>query len=201
MPITACDLLLDRVLSFHDKLGITVRAVLIDSDRALCGNPESHPYELLLTGEGNQAPNDQGSIAANQRLRRADQPNAAARRLLPGSASTKWYVGLYEIQRPGHLHGLPQLLAHPPGYRAAGRRPAKALFDLIAQGKLLPLISDTSEEVPLARLTYANPRHGWRRNSRLVQYRPSIGNSRLTTKTCLALPARVAQLYEQSEPV
>ena len=33
MPITACDLIHDRVLPFYDRLGITVRAVLTDNGR------------------------------------------------------------------------------------------------------------------------------------------------------------------------
>ncbi len=52
MPITACDLLHDRVLPFYENLGITVGAVLTDNGREFCGKPESHPYELLLAVEG-----------------------------------------------------------------------------------------------------------------------------------------------------
>ena len=52
MPITACDLLHDRVLPFYENLGINVGAVLSDNGRELCGKPESHPYELLLAVEG-----------------------------------------------------------------------------------------------------------------------------------------------------
>jgi transposase InsO family protein len=52
MPITACDLLHDRVLPFYEHLGITVGAVLTDNGREFCGKPESHPYELLLAVEG-----------------------------------------------------------------------------------------------------------------------------------------------------
>jgi hypothetical protein len=52
MPITACDLLHDRVLPFYENLGVTVGAVLTDNGREFCGKPESHPYELLLAVEG-----------------------------------------------------------------------------------------------------------------------------------------------------
>ena len=36
------------------------------------------------------------------------------------------------------------------GYRVAGRTPAKALYDLIAEQWLLPPISEPGQEVPLA---------------------------------------------------
>ncbi len=50
MPITAADLLHDRVLPFYEELGVTVGAVLTDNGREYCGLPEKHPYELLLGG-------------------------------------------------------------------------------------------------------------------------------------------------------
>ena len=52
MPITACDLLYDRVLPFYEALGVPVGAVLTDNGREFCGKPDSHPYELLLAVEG-----------------------------------------------------------------------------------------------------------------------------------------------------
>ena len=52
MPITACDLMHDRVLPFYENLGITVGSILTDNGREFCGKPESHPYELLLAVEG-----------------------------------------------------------------------------------------------------------------------------------------------------
>jgi len=48
MPITACDLLYERVLPFYDELDVEVGAVLTDNGREFCGRPEQHPYELLL---------------------------------------------------------------------------------------------------------------------------------------------------------
>ncbi|MFO6421784.1 helix-turn-helix domain-containing protein, partial [Hylemonella sp. W303a] len=51
MPVTACDLLYERVLPFYDALGVPVQAILTDNGREFCGKPESHPYELLLALE------------------------------------------------------------------------------------------------------------------------------------------------------
>jgi transposase InsO family protein len=52
MPITACDLMHDRVLPSYENLGINVGAVLTDDGREFCGKPESYPYDLLLAVEG-----------------------------------------------------------------------------------------------------------------------------------------------------
>ena len=52
MPVTACDLLYDRVLPFYEALGVTVGAVLTDNGREFCGIKEKHPYELLVAMEG-----------------------------------------------------------------------------------------------------------------------------------------------------
>jgi len=52
MPVTACDLLYERVLPFYEELGVEVGAVLTDNGREYCGKPGQHPYELLLAMEG-----------------------------------------------------------------------------------------------------------------------------------------------------
>src|SRR5262249_23005312 len=52
MPMTACDLLYDRVLPFYEALGVPIGAVLTDNGREFCGRPALHPYELLLSLEG-----------------------------------------------------------------------------------------------------------------------------------------------------
>jgi transposase InsO family protein len=50
-PITAADLLNDRVLPFFDEQGIAVSRVLTDRGTEYCGNPEGHDYELYLAVE------------------------------------------------------------------------------------------------------------------------------------------------------
>jgi transposase InsO family protein len=50
-PITAADLLNDRVLPFFEEHGIAVGRVLTDRGTEFCGNPESHDYELYLAVE------------------------------------------------------------------------------------------------------------------------------------------------------
>lgn len=69
MPITAADLLHDRFLLFYEKLGVTVGATRAASlQAAAChGRQQASDYE--------------GPLAPHQRLRRADEPNAAGRSL------------------------------------------------------------------------------------------------------------------------
>jgi transposase InsO family protein len=51
MPVTAADLLYDRVLPFYEALGVKVGAILTDNGREFCGIQERHRYELLLAME------------------------------------------------------------------------------------------------------------------------------------------------------
>ena len=45
-PITAADLLNDRVLPFYDAHDIPLLRLLTDRGTEYCGNPERHEYEL-----------------------------------------------------------------------------------------------------------------------------------------------------------
>ena len=50
-PITAADLLNDRVIPFFEEHGIPLQRVLTDRGTEYCGNPERHEYELYLAVE------------------------------------------------------------------------------------------------------------------------------------------------------
>jgi transposase InsO family protein len=50
-PITAADLLNDRVAPFFEEHDIPLLRVLTDRGTEYCGNPEHHPYELYLAIE------------------------------------------------------------------------------------------------------------------------------------------------------
>jgi transposase InsO family protein len=50
-PITAADLLNDRVLPFYDEHGIPLVRILTDRGTEYCGSPERHEYELYLAVE------------------------------------------------------------------------------------------------------------------------------------------------------
>lgn len=51
MPVTAADLLNDRVLPFFEAQGIPLNRVLTDRGTEYCGAPERHEYELYLAVE------------------------------------------------------------------------------------------------------------------------------------------------------
>ena len=50
-PLTAADLLNDRVVPFYDEHGVALLRVLTDRGTEYCGNPERHEYELYLAVE------------------------------------------------------------------------------------------------------------------------------------------------------
>src|SRR5436853_6620889 len=50
-PITAADLLNDRVVPFYDQHEVKLSRVLTDRGSEFCGNPERHEYELYLAVE------------------------------------------------------------------------------------------------------------------------------------------------------
>ena len=50
-PITAAELLNDRVIPFFDEHEIPLCRVLTDRGTEFCGNPEHHEYELYLAIE------------------------------------------------------------------------------------------------------------------------------------------------------
>jgi hypothetical protein len=49
VPMTAVDVLNDRVLPFYEEHGVAIEHILTDNGRETCGKPLSHPYELYLT--------------------------------------------------------------------------------------------------------------------------------------------------------
>jgi len=51
MSVTAADLFYDRVLPFHEALGVQIGAILTDYGRELCSIQDQHPYESLLAME------------------------------------------------------------------------------------------------------------------------------------------------------
>jgi transposase InsO family protein len=48
LPVTAADVLNDRVLPFFEEQGVPVLRILTDRGTEFCGKLESHPYELFL---------------------------------------------------------------------------------------------------------------------------------------------------------
>ena len=75
----------------------------------------------------------------------------APRRVRGVQGRTKWYTEPDEIQRDlDTFMAFYNFRRTHQGYRVAGRTPAKALYDLLAEQWLLPPISAPDQEVPLA---------------------------------------------------
>jgi transposase InsO family protein len=98
MPVTACELLYDRVLPFYEQLGVPVGAILTDNGREFCGKAEQHPYELLLAMEGIEhrttrvrSPRTNGFVEHMNRTLLDECFRVSGR--------TTWYLELAEIQR------------------------------------------------------------------------------------------------------
>ena len=146
MPITAVDLLYDRVLPFYASLGIPVEAVLTDNGREFCGRPDKHPYELLLALEGVEhrntkvrSPRTNGFVERMNRTLLDECFRVAGR--------STWYTEVAEIQRDldTFLDDYNLRRTHQ-GYRLQGRTPAQALRDALGVEELPPFIV-ASEEV------------------------------------------------------
>ena len=127
MPVTACDLLYERVLPFYDALGVPVQAILTDNGREFCGKPASHPYELLLALEDIEHRNTKvRSPRTNGFVERMN------RTLLDECFRVKgrqtFYLTIAEIQRDlDEFMGYYNLDRTHQGYRLGGRTPALAL--------------------------------------------------------------------------
>jgi transposase InsO family protein len=145
MPITACDLLYERVLPFYEALGVEIGAILTDNGREFCGKPESHPYELLLGLEGIdhrttrvRSPRTNGFVERMNRTLLDECFRVEGRKT--------WYVEPAEIQRD-----LDRFLAHynlersHQGYRLRGRTPAQALREALGRDELPPLVPELQE--------------------------------------------------------
>ena len=147
MPVTACDLLYERVLPFYAALGLTVGAMLTDNGREFCGKPQSHPYELLLAMEG---------IEHRTTRVRTPRTNGFVERMnrtlldecFRISGRTTWYLEPEQIQADldAFMIRYNTQRSHQ-GYRLNGRTPAQALREALGLSELPPFVP-TAEEVP-----------------------------------------------------
>jgi transposase InsO family protein len=146
MPITACDLLYERVLPFYEALGVEIGSVLTDNGREFCGKPDSHPFELLLALEDIQhrttkvrSPQTNGFVERMNRTLLDECFRVEGRKT--------WYVTPSEIQRD-----LDRFLAYynlersHQGYRLKGRTPAQALREALGAEELPPVVPEAQEE-------------------------------------------------------
>jgi transposase InsO family protein len=146
MPITACDLLYERVLPFYDALGIPVKAILTDNGREFCGKPESHPYELLLALE--QVEHRNTKVRSPRTNGFVERMN---RTLLDECFRVKgrenFYLTVAEIQRDlDEFMTYYNLERSHQGYRLRGRTPAQALREALGIEQLPNLRFETPSE-------------------------------------------------------
>lgn len=148
MPITACDLLYDRVLPFYEALGVEVQAILTDNGREFSGKPETHPYELLAALEGFEhrntkvrSPKTNGFVERMNRTLLDECFRVAGRKT--------WYENTDMIQ--ADLDKFIQyynLERSHQGYRLRGRTPAQALREALNIKDLPSFTLSLPEEVP-----------------------------------------------------
>jgi transposase InsO family protein len=131
MPITAADLLYDRVLPFYEALGVPVGAVLTDNGREFCGKPESHPYELLTAIEGIEhrttkvrSPRTNGFVERMNRTLLDECFRVAGRKT--------WYEDTDQLQADlERFLDYYNLRRSHQGYRLNGRTPVAALCEAL----------------------------------------------------------------------
>jgi transposase InsO family protein len=149
-PVTACDLLYDRVLPFYDELGVEVGAILTDNGREFCGKPESHPYELLLSMEGIEhrttkvrSPRTNGFVERMNRTLLDECFRVTGR--------TTWYTEVAEIQQDlDRFMEYYNLQRSHQGYRLNGRTPAQALREALEIDHLPSLMQEELNTEPEA---------------------------------------------------
>ncbi len=152
MPITAADLLYDRVLPFYEALGVEVKAILTDNGREFCGLPDKHPYELLCAME---------DIEHRTTKIRHPQTNGFVERMnrtlldecFRVQGRQTWYIEPDEIQRDlDKFLRYYNLERSHQGYRLNGRTPAQALREALGRDNIPDIVppEETPEPLPTA---------------------------------------------------
>jgi hypothetical protein len=102
-PITAADLLDDRVLPFFEEHDVKLLRVLTDRGSEFCSNPERHEYELYLAVE---------DIDHSRTKTKSPQTNGiceclhktALKEFYPVASTAKMWPTMGERLPPRHLH-------------------------------------------------------------------------------------------------
>ena len=145
MPITAADLLYDRVLPFYEALGVPVQTILSDNGREFSGRPEQHPYQLLLALHDIEhrttkvrSPRTNGFVERMNRTLLDEHFRIKGRE--------KWYESVDEIQADLDVFiEFYNLKRSHQGYRLKGTTPAQALREALGRKKLPPVIPKEDE--------------------------------------------------------
>lgn len=133
IPMTAVDLLNDRVLPFYEAEGIDLERILTDNGREYSGRPLQHPYELYLAVQQIEhrntkvhSPQTNGFCERFHRTLKEEFFNVAFRKKIYESvqnlqADLDEFLRFYNEERAHH------------GYRTKGRTPLQAFRDGVAE--------------------------------------------------------------------
>lgn len=137
MPMTAVDLLHDRVLPFYDRHGVALERVLTDNGREFCGRPLHHPFELFMAVQQIEhrttrigSPESNGMVERFNRTLKEEFFSVAYRKRIYESiealqADLDTFVTFYNAQR---MHN---------GNRTQGRTPLQTLLDHLARPEVV----------------------------------------------------------------
>jgi transposase InsO family protein len=132
IPMTAVDLLHERVLPVDEQAGIALERVLTDKGREFCGRPLAHPYELSLAVQQVEHRNTKGhSPQTNgfcERFHRTLKDECVSVQL-----RTQFYSSLGELQEDldVYVRRYNEERSHQ-GYRTQGRTPWQTFQEGVA---------------------------------------------------------------------
>jgi transposase InsO family protein len=139
LPMTAVDLLHDRVLPFYDAHGVALERLLTDNGREYCGRPLHHPFELYCTVQQVVhrttkvgSPETNGMVERFHRTLKDEFFSLAYRR--------KIYTSVEELQADldEFMRHYNETRAHH-GYRTQGRTPLQTFHDHLARPEVAPV--------------------------------------------------------------
>ena len=137
VPMTAVDVLHDRVLPFYDEHGLDIDHLLTDNGREYCGRPLSHPFELYLTiNQVTHRRTEIGSPETNGFCERFHR--TVKEEFFPVTFRRTYYESVAQLQADldSYLAFYNRERAHQ-GYRTQGRTPYQAFLDGIAREEAL----------------------------------------------------------------
>lgn len=132
MPMTAVDLLHDRVLPFYKEHGVEIEHLVSDNGREYCGKALQHPYELYLAI--NQIEHRRTQVGSPQTNGFCERFHRTLKEEFFAVAFRKTeYESVDQLQRDldRYLEFYNRERAHQ-GYRTKGRTPYQACLDGIA---------------------------------------------------------------------
>ncbi len=133
LPMTAVDVLHDRVLPFYEEHEVEGEGVLTDHGREYCGRPLGHPYELFLAiSQIEHRRPDVASPETNGFCERFDR--TVKEEFFPVAFRKTLYASLDQLQHDldRYLEFYNRERAHQ-GYRTQGRTPYPAFLDGVNQ--------------------------------------------------------------------